>query len=66
MPTITPFEKRHRDGSLWVRGQLADGLPAGYWERFRKDGRGCARGTSSAANRSANGRPATAPERPKR
>lgn len=35
---VTPFEKRHKDGSLWVRGQTLDGVPAGYWEWFRKDG----------------------------
>jgi hypothetical protein len=33
-----PFEKRHRDGSLWARGQTLDDLPTGYWEWFRKDG----------------------------
>jgi antitoxin component YwqK of YwqJK toxin-antitoxin module len=33
-----PFEKRHRDGSLWARGQTRDGEPTGYWEWFRKDG----------------------------
>jgi antitoxin component YwqK of YwqJK toxin-antitoxin module len=35
---ITPFEKRHRDGTLWARGQTLDNLPTGYWEWFRKDG----------------------------
>lgn len=35
---IEPFEKRHRDGSLWARGQTLDGEPTGYWEWFRKDG----------------------------
>ena len=33
-----PFEKRHKDGSLWARGQTLDDGPTGYWERFRKDG----------------------------
>jgi len=33
-----PFEKHHRDGSLWARGQTRDGVPIGYWEWFRKDG----------------------------
>jgi len=29
----------HRDGSVWARGQMtADGVIAGYWEWFRKDG----------------------------
>lgn len=32
------FEKRHRDGSLWARGQTIDGVPTGYWEWFRRDG----------------------------
>jgi antitoxin component YwqK of YwqJK toxin-antitoxin module len=30
--------KQHKDGSLWAKGQLMDGLPEGYWEWFRKDG----------------------------
>ena len=30
--------QRHRDGSLWARGQTLDGLATGYWEWFRKDG----------------------------
>ena len=33
-----PFEKLHKDGSLWARGQTLDDLPTGYWEWFRKDG----------------------------
>jgi len=33
-----PFEKRHKDGSLWARGQTFEGQPTGYWEWFRKDG----------------------------
>lgn len=36
--TPIPFEKRHKDGSLWARGQTLDDLPTGYWEWFRKDG----------------------------
>ena len=28
----------HKDGSVWARGQMADGTPTGYWEWFRKDG----------------------------
>jgi len=38
MPSPEPFEKRHRDGSLWAKGQTQDGVPTGYWEWFRKDG----------------------------
>jgi len=30
--------QRHRDGSLWAKGQTVDGLADGYWEWFRKDG----------------------------
>ena len=28
----------HKDGSLWARGQTANGVPTGYWEWFRLDG----------------------------
>ncbi|PWW00050.1 hypothetical protein DFR52_103252 [Hoeflea marina] len=28
----------HRDGSLWARGQMIDGVATGHWEWFRKDG----------------------------
>jgi antitoxin component YwqK of YwqJK toxin-antitoxin module len=37
-PKSEPFERRHRDGSLWVKGQTIDSEPTGYWEWFRKDG----------------------------
>jgi antitoxin component YwqK of YwqJK toxin-antitoxin module len=30
--------ERHRDGSIWAKGQMIDGTPTGYWEWFRKDG----------------------------
>jgi antitoxin component YwqK of YwqJK toxin-antitoxin module len=33
-----PFERLHKDGSLWARGQTVDDVPTGYWEWFRKDG----------------------------
>jgi hypothetical protein len=33
-----PFEKLHRDGSLWAKGQTIDDIPTGYWEWFRRDG----------------------------
>ena len=33
-----PYVKQHKDGSLWARGQVVDGLSEGYWEWFRKDG----------------------------
>lgn len=34
----TPHEHFHKDGTLWARGQLTDGVMTGYWEWFRKDG----------------------------
>jgi len=33
-----PFEKLHKGGTLWARGQMLDDLPTGCWEWFRKDG----------------------------
>jgi hypothetical protein len=30
--------QRHKDGSVWARGQAIDGVATGYWEWFRKDG----------------------------
>ena len=30
--------ERHRDGTLWARGQKRDGVAVGYWEWFRKNG----------------------------
>ncbi len=32
------YVKLHRDGSVWARGQMRDGVAEGYWEWFRKDG----------------------------
>jgi antitoxin component YwqK of YwqJK toxin-antitoxin module len=28
----------HKDGSIWAKGRMANGVPTGYWEWFRKDG----------------------------
>ena len=28
----------HKDGSLWGKGRLVDGVMTGRWEWFRKDG----------------------------
>ena len=28
----------HKGGSIWAKGQTANGVPNGYWEWFRKDG----------------------------
>ncbi len=42
MPTKrTPQEEHiesHKDGSIWAKGQTANGVPSGYWEWFRLDG----------------------------
>lgn len=35
---LEPYEKHHRDGSLWARGQLHEGVEHGRFEFFRKDG----------------------------
>ena len=28
----------HKDGTVWAKGKLIDGVMTGYWEWFRKDG----------------------------
>lgn len=28
----------HKDGSLWAKGQMLEGVMVGYWEWYRKDG----------------------------
>jgi antitoxin component YwqK of YwqJK toxin-antitoxin module len=28
----------HKDGSVWAKGDMRDGVMCGYWEWFRKDG----------------------------
>ena len=28
----------HKDGSIWAKGQMLDGVMTGYWQWFRKDG----------------------------
>lgn len=28
----------HKDGTIWAKGRLIDGVMTGYWEWFRKDG----------------------------
>jgi antitoxin component YwqK of YwqJK toxin-antitoxin module len=33
-----PAIVRHKDGSLWAKGEAIDGVQVGYWEWFRKDG----------------------------
>lgn len=38
MTESTPYEKRHRDGSLWARGSMSGDDMDGFWEWFRVDG----------------------------
>lgn len=42
MPSRKPKAKKHihyhKDGTIWAKGQMADGVMTGYWEWFRKDG----------------------------
>ncbi len=33
-----PHIQRHKDGSIWARGHMLDGVPTGHWIWFRKDG----------------------------
>ena len=28
----------HKDGSIWAKGHMLNGVPVGYWEWFRKEG----------------------------
>jgi antitoxin component YwqK of YwqJK toxin-antitoxin module len=28
----------HKDGSIWAKGKMVDGIMEGYWEWFRVDG----------------------------
>lgn len=30
--------KNHKDGSLWAKGEMEEGVMVGYWEWFRKGG----------------------------
>ena len=34
----TPHTHYHKDGSVYAKGYMLDGVMAGYWEFFRKDG----------------------------
>jgi antitoxin component YwqK of YwqJK toxin-antitoxin module len=38
MPRAKPHIHRHKDGSIWAKGQMLGGAMTGYWEWFRKDG----------------------------
>ena len=33
-----PHIEYHKDGTIWAKGQVIDGVPTGYWVWFRKDG----------------------------
>ena len=37
-PVAKEYLHYHKDGSLWAKGQMADGVMVGYWEWFREDG----------------------------
>jgi len=28
----------HKNGTIWAKGKMANAVPTGYWEWFRKDG----------------------------
>ncbi len=38
MVKAEPYIERHKDGSIWAKGQKIDGVPTGYWEWFRREG----------------------------
>jgi len=42
MPTKKVRAKQHvvyhKDGSIWAKGKMLNGVATGYWEWFRKDG----------------------------
>ena len=38
MPKPAPHVQYHKDGSIWAKGEMTDGVMTGYWEWFRKDG----------------------------
>jgi hypothetical protein len=33
-----PFRLKHKDGTLWAKGQTIGDLATGFWVWFRKDG----------------------------
>jgi len=33
-----PHIEYHKDGSVWAKGQMSNGVATGYWEWFRKSG----------------------------
>jgi antitoxin component YwqK of YwqJK toxin-antitoxin module len=32
------YIKYHKDGTVWAKGSMVEGVLDGYWEWFRKDG----------------------------
>lgn len=38
MAAVEPYVQRHKDGTIWAKGQKVDGELDGYWEWYRKDG----------------------------
>jgi antitoxin component YwqK of YwqJK toxin-antitoxin module len=34
----TAHTHHHKDGTIWAKGQMLDGVMTGYWEWYRKDG----------------------------
>jgi antitoxin component YwqK of YwqJK toxin-antitoxin module len=32
------YIKKHKDGSIWAKGQILNGKMEGFWQWFRKDG----------------------------
>jgi antitoxin component YwqK of YwqJK toxin-antitoxin module len=34
----TPYTHYHKDGTIWAKGKLLNGVMTGYWEWFRKTG----------------------------
>ena len=42
--------QHHKDGNVWARGKVVDGIPMGYWEWFRKDGTKLRSGTFDAGH----------------
>ena len=38
MPATRSKAREHKDGSVWAKGQMINGVMTGYWEWFRKDG----------------------------
>lgn len=37
-PRKEKYTKRHKDGTIWAKGTMTNGVPDGYWEWFRKEG----------------------------